>query len=103
MLVAVRESCGVFGMVSLKGENVTPYIYWALLTLSHRGQQSHGVLTFKKGFRVYKGLGLLADLDWGWLRKKAEDMAGGVGIGHVRYATSGKLSRDQLLKDAGVA
>ena len=39
-----REECGVFGMYDFSGEeNVTPTIYYGLLALQHRGQESCGI------------------------------------------------------------
>ena len=39
-----REECGVFGMYDLSGqENVASTIYYGLLALQHRGQESCGI------------------------------------------------------------
>ena len=39
-----REECGVFGMYDFSGEeNVAPSIYYGLLALQHRGQESCGI------------------------------------------------------------
>ncbi len=96
----IFEDCGVVGIKSYKGENVVPAIYWALLTLNHRGQQSYGIVTYDKKFNVVKGLGLIADLDIermsGWCVK----LRASLGVGHVRYATSGSIDKRKLFEDA---
>lgn len=90
------DKCGVIGSVSFKGDNVVPYIYWGLVALNHRGQQSYGILSYEKEFKISKGLGLISELNI----EHFKELVGSVGIGHVRYATSGKLDKSQLLKDA---
>lgn len=94
------ENCGVAGAVSFRGDNVLLYLYWALVTLNHRGHQSYGILTFSQDFRVFKDLGLIADLDFQKLSFWNEELPGSLGIAHVRYATSGDFSKIQLLADA---
>ena len=96
----VHEHCGVFAIMSLKEENIIPYIYWALLSLNHRGQQSHGILVYRDGFKLFKGLGLVEDSRLKGLGDWVDGLSSNLGIGHVRYATSGNLSREQLLEDA---
>lgn len=96
----VHENCGVVGAVSFSGENVLLYLYWALITLNHRGHQSYGILTYSNNFRIFKDLGLIADLDFQKLSFWNEELPGNLGIAHVRYATSGDFSKMQLLADA---
>jgi len=90
------DECGVIGSVSFKGEDVVPYIYWGLVALNHRGQQSYGILSYEKEFKINKGLGLISELNV----EHFKGLFGSMGIGHVRYATSGKLDKSQLLEDA---
>jgi amidophosphoribosyltransferase len=90
------DECGIIGSVSFKGENVFPYIYWGLVALNHRGQQSYGILSYEGEFKIRKGLGLISELNIEHFKK----LSGSIGIGHVRYATSGKLDKFQLLEDA---
>ena len=39
----LREECGVFGVYDFSGENVASSIYYGLLALQHRGQESCGI------------------------------------------------------------
>ncbi|HNI41231.1 MAG TPA: amidophosphoribosyltransferase, partial [Methanoregulaceae archaeon] len=62
-------------------------LYYALFALQHRGQESAGISTFD-GVQLYKhkGQGLVAEVfDPALLR----GLEGDVGIGHVRYPTTG--------------
>lgn len=87
-----REECGVFGMYDFSGEeNVAPSIYYGLLALQHRGQESCGIAvsdtTGPKGKVISrKGMGLVNE------NFEEDDLAalrGDIGVGHVRYSTSG--------------
>ncbi len=96
----LNENCGVIAAVSFKGENVVPYIYWGLVALNHRGQQSYGILSYEGDFKLHKGLGLISYMNIEKLSALSEELTGSTGIGHLRYATSGKLHKSQLLIDA---
>jgi amidophosphoribosyltransferase len=80
-----------------RGGGVISDLYWSLLSLNHRGQQSHG-------FAVLRGGEILRAVDLGPLpdsrRPDPGAMDGELGIGHVRYATSGGSSDAELLADA---
>ena len=39
----LREECGVFGIYDFDGSDVASTIYYGLLTLQHRGQESCGI------------------------------------------------------------
>ena len=60
-----REECGVFGMYDFSGEeNVAPTIYYGLLALQHRGQESCGIAVSntegpKGKVMSHKGMGLV--------------------------------------------
>ena len=99
MLDSVGEACGVFGAFSTDGSPVIPYIYWGLISQNHRGHHSHGFLTFDRGFLIHHGLGLLPPIRDPVTREVFERLRGSVGIGHVRYATSGKDDKQWLLRD----
>jgi amidophosphoribosyltransferase len=82
------EKCGVVG-VSLADRDASRPLYYALYALQHRGQESAGVVTHD-GFQQYDhvGMGLVGDaFDEGDL----DGLRGRVGIGHVRYPTSGSV------------
>ena len=44
---ALHEECGVFGIYDLDGGNVASSIYYGLLALQHRGQESCGIAVTK--------------------------------------------------------
>ena len=96
----LHENCGVVAVASFKGENVFPYLYWSLLTLNHRGQQSYGFSTFSKEYHILRRLGLVANLTPKNILSLSKKLPGNIGIAHARYATSGGLSRKYLLADA---
>ena len=97
----IVEDCGIVGIKSFKEENVVPRIYWSLLTLNHRGQQSYGITTYEGGiFKSIKELGLIADIDLTKTRKLYSRLKSDLGIGHTRYATSGSIEKEKMLEDA---
>ena len=57
-----------------------------LLALQHRGQDAAGIVTFKKTFRMKKGLGLVNNV---FEKKHFKRLKGKIGIGHTRYTTQG--------------
>lgn len=77
--------CGIVGIVDAGGVSLS--IYYALFALQHRGQESAGISTFD-GTRFYKfkGQGLVADV---FDEDVLDFLQGNVGVGHVRYPTSG--------------
>jgi amidophosphoribosyltransferase len=98
----IREKCGVFGVSSLNGD-VFDYLYWGLIAQNHRGHESYGFLTYSNEGNLNRkiGLGLVPKLSKSMIRKWKSVLRGGVGIAHVRYATSGSRdSQTWLLKDA---
>jgi len=77
--------CGIVGIVSNKPVN--QLIYDALIVLQHRGQDAAGIATWN-GDRLHK------HKDNGFVRdvfhsRHMLELKGNVGIGHVRYPTSG--------------
>ncbi len=80
-----REECGVFGVYGADG--ACDVIYRGLFSLQHRGQEGAG-LVVSDGVRVrsVKGLGLVGEALAG---KPVRDLQGHLGIGHVRYSTTG--------------
>jgi amidophosphoribosyltransferase len=94
----VKEECGVFGVQDFGQGNVFPYIYWALRAQNHRGHQSHGVITYNGNFHVYKGLDLVPKIKKRDLQTWLDRLPGSVGVGHVRYTTSGGSDEDSLIK-----
>lgn len=85
----ISEACGVFGAISTSGQDVFPLLYWGLLSLNHRGQQSYGFTTLKKGaFHKKEDLNLVPT-DSREVGKLSSALHGSVGIANARYATSG--------------
>ncbi len=83
----MREECGVVGILSTEGEDVSSHIYYALFSLQHRGQESAGIATFDGSrIRVHKDMGLVSEVFNG---DKLKLLRGDRGIGHVRYSTTG--------------
>lgn len=83
-----HDECGVFGVFSPDSrENVANYIYYGLFALQHRGQESAGMAINDGGkIAVHKDVGMVADVFTDRILKEAR---GSIGIGHVRYATTG--------------
>jgi len=80
-----HEYCGVFGVYGLP--EAAAAIYKGLFSLQHRGQEGAGIVVADgQKVRSTKGQGLVSevfsDQDWSGL-------AGHLGIGHVRYSTTG--------------
>jgi len=99
---APREHCGIVG-IRCRDEGIVSYLYWSLLTLNHRGHESYGVAVFNPygHVSIEKGLGLISDLGLEELHAWERELRGRLGIGHVRYATSGQLSsKADLFADA---
>jgi amidophosphoribosyltransferase len=95
----LKESCGVFGAYNIDGGPVISQLYWGLISQNHRGHHSHGFLTFDNGFLLHCGLGLLPPVRDPITQNLFNNLRGSVGIGHVRYATSGKDDKSWLMKD----
>lgn len=81
----LHEECGVFGMYSHK-ENVALNIYWGLYALQHRGQESCGIAVSNgSDMQIKLGMGLVPDV----FQDGVGSLDGHMGIGHVRYSTTG--------------
>ena len=80
-----KESCGIFGLYGREG--AASLIYQGLFSLQHRGQEGAGIVAADgTTVRSIKGMGLLSDV----VTKGAlEPLTGHLGIGHVRYSTTG--------------
>ena len=92
----IKEACGVFGIYDLDGNSVSNTIYYALLSLQHRGQESCGIAVSntnldEKNIKCYKDMGLVSQVFNKEILKKLE---GNLGIGHVRYSTTGESIKE---------
>ena len=83
--------CGIVGIFS--SQSVNQDLYDALTMVQHRGQDAAGITTMK-GYvhTTVKGSGLVKEV---MRRKQMAMLDGHVGIGHVRYPTSGTPSSEE--------
>ena len=92
----LREECGVFGIYDFDGGSVAESIYYGLLSLQHRGQESCGIAVSDTSGPKGK---VLSSRDMGLVNesfsaKKLAKLAGDIGVGHVRYSTAGSSTRE---------
>lgn len=91
--------CGIFGAINYENQHVFPYVYWGLRAQNHRGHQSHGFLTFNDNqFYVYRHLDLVPRVKTKALNEWFGRLPGSVGIGNVRYTTSGKVDDASIVE-----
>ncbi len=87
----LHEECGVFGVWSNADMAVAQTIYYGLVALQHRGQESAGIVTCDTrgpigNIAAHKGMGLVSEV---FTQEHLAQLRGNIGIGHVRYSTSG--------------
>lgn len=92
----LREECGVFGAYDFDGGDVSATIYYGLLALQHRGQESCGIAVSDTGGPKGK---VLSSKDMGLVNEAftpehLEKLKGDIGVGHVRYSTAGSSTRE---------
>ena len=85
------EECGVFGIYESEGADVSKDIYYGLTALQHRGQESAGISVSDTigpmgNVITKKGMGLVSEVITG---NELKELTGNIGVGHVRYSTSG--------------
>lgn len=90
-MAELKEACGVFGIYDLDGGNVVSSIYYGLTALQHRGQESCGMTVSRTegeagNIQFHKDLGLVSEV---FREDTLDKMTGDIGIGHVRYSTTG--------------
>ena len=88
----LHEECGVFGIWSDDNSFVAEDIYYGLVSLQHRGQESAGIVVCDtKGplgnVCIHKGMGLVSEI---FDKHTLSNLRGNIGIGHVRYSTTGE-------------
>ncbi len=76
--------CGIVGIYS--SDVVAPNIYTCLRAIQHRGQESAGIATYDTNIKCVKGMGLVHEI---FDNDKICSLTGSIGIGHVRYSTTG--------------
>lgn len=80
-----HEECGVIGIYD-RNLDIPRYLYWGLFALQHRGQESGGMALINgSDIRTYRGMGLISTV----FEKGVPQEEGHIGIGHVRYSTTG--------------
>ena len=87
----LHEECGVFGIYSLAGDDVAEDIYYGLVALQHRGQEAAGIaISDTEGpmgnLSIKKDMGLVSEV---FSENDLHEMKGNIGVGHVRYSTTG--------------
>ncbi len=86
-----HEECGIFGVWDSENRAVARQIYYGLVALQHRGQEAAGIAvcdtTGPRGnLSMHKAKGQVAEI---FDHERLEHMSGNLGIGHVRYSTTG--------------
>jgi len=95
----LKIACGVFGAINFQKQPIFSYIYWGLRAQNHRGHQSHGFLTYNNGkIHVHRSLDLVPKLKTNAIQEWFGRLPGRIGIGNVRYTTSGKTDEKSLIK-----
>jgi len=100
-VVSKKEGCGIAGIALAQGNAALP-IFYALYALQHRGQESAGIAvsvsTGKdkekeneisesvRDIPLIKGMGFVYEV---FDSQRLESLKGNIGIGHVRYSTTG--------------
>ncbi|GHU67725.1 amidophosphoribosyltransferase [Spirochaetia bacterium] len=89
----LHEECGVFGIyLNDPGRDAASLVYYGLLSLQHRGQESAGIAATKdKTIEYRKGMGLVSDV---FKPEILEQLKGSAAVGHVRYSTMGSSTID---------
>ncbi|MGH8907950.1 MAG: amidophosphoribosyltransferase [Egibacteraceae bacterium] len=81
-----RDECGVFAVYA-PGEDVAKLCFYGLYALQHRGQESAGIaVSDGRHILVTKEMGLVSRV---FSESRLAGMDGDLGIGHVRYSTTG--------------
>ncbi|WP_341214180.1 amidophosphoribosyltransferase [uncultured Limimaricola sp.] len=83
----LKEECGVFGVIGVS--DAANFLALGLHALQHRGQEAAGMVTHdpEAGFCSARRMGYVRDNFTS--REVLETLPGTLGIGHVRYSTSG--------------
>lgn len=92
----LREECGVIGAYDFDGHDVASTIYYGLLAMQHRGQESCGIAVSdtrgpKGKVLSHKDMGLVNEA---FTPESLEKLKGDIGVGHVRYSTAGSSTRE---------
>ena len=90
---SLNEECGVFGIWG--HPQAAQVTYFGLHSLQHRGQEGAGILTNDAGKLIrHRDTGLISEVFKNPANLKK--LTGQAAIGHVRYATAGEASIDNI-------
>jgi amidophosphoribosyltransferase len=90
---SLNEECGIFGIWG--HPDAAQITYFGLHSLQHRGQEGAGIVVNAGGkLNGYRGLGLLSEVFKD--DRLLHSLQGSAAIGHVRYATCGNGSVDNI-------
>lgn len=83
--------CGILGIVSTDpSTDISKLIFYALLTLQHRGQEGAGIaVTNGTESRCLKKKGMVSHI---FTESDLQQLKGHIGVGHTRYSTYGSNS-----------
>ncbi|MCW3142140.1 MAG: amidophosphoribosyltransferase [Methanophagales archaeon] len=98
-MLSKKEGCGIVGIALAHGNAAFP-IFYALYALQHRGQESAGIAVSRGAneekekeinmpmwdIPLIKGMGFVYEV---FDNQRLESLKGNMGIGHVRYSTTG--------------
>ncbi|MCW3135092.1 MAG: amidophosphoribosyltransferase [Methanophagales archaeon] len=98
-MLSKKEGCGIVGIALAHGNAAFP-IFYALYALQHRGQESAGIAVSRGAneekekeinmpmwdIPLIKGMGFVYEV---FDNQRLESLKGNIGIGHVRYSTTG--------------
>ena len=90
----LREECGIFGVTGVS--EAANFVALGLHALQHRGQEAGGIVTYEptEGFNSARRFGLVRD---NFTKQDVIDsLPGSLGIGHVRYSTTGSKGATQI-------
>lgn len=94
-MAGLHEECGIMGIFDIGGNDISQSLYYGLVSLQHRGQESCGMAVSdtankdRENMNCHTGLGLVKDV---LTNKVLKECQGNIGIGHVRYSTTGESS-----------
>lgn len=84
----LKEECGVVGLIQTEDDHTSELLYYGLYALQHRGQESAGIAVNNgEQAKWHKDMGLVSEV---FSESALEKLTGKIGIGHVRYSTSGE-------------
>jgi amidophosphoribosyltransferase len=88
-----EEACGVFGVYAPETTfDVAKLTYFGLFALQHRGQESAGIATLKKGdIYCHKDMGLVSQV---FNEEILGQLPGEIAVGHTRYSTTGSSLKE---------